>query len=133
MRPRVPQRRSLPYANFSVHSQFNPVELAVIQTEVESMNNSRFKRLNPVELAVIQPDLLRVPSILRHELFSNDIELVVRKEDATSNRRLGSLNFNLSSSISFTCPFKLNNKFLSFEKNPKHYLTREIFKIYEKT
>ena len=103
------------------------------------MNNSRFKRLNPVELAVIQPDLLRVPSILRHELFSNDIELVVRKEDATSNRRLGSLNFNLSlslslsSSISFTCPFKLNNKFLSFEKNPKHYLTREIFKIYEKT
>ena len=60
------------------------------------MNNSRFNRLNPVELAVIQPDLLRVPSILRHELFSNDIELVVRKEDATSNRRLGSLNFNLS-------------------------------------
>ena len=37
-----------------------------------------------------------------------------------------------SSSISFTCPFKLNNKFLSFEKNPKHYLSREIFKIYEK-
>ena len=64
------------------------------------MNNSRFKRLNPVELAVIQPDLLRVPSILRHELFSNDIELVVRKEDATSNRRLGSLNFNLSLSLS---------------------------------
>ena len=63
------------------------------------MNNSRFKRLNPVELAVIQPDLLRVPSILRHELFSNDIELVVRKEDATSNRRLGSLNFNLSLSV----------------------------------
>ena len=59
------------------------------------MNNSRFKRLNPVELAVIQPDLLRVPSILRHELFSNDIELVVRKEDTTSNRRLGSLNLNL--------------------------------------
>ena len=66
------------------------------------MNNSRFKRLNPVELAVIQPDLLRVPSILRHELFSNDIELVVRKEDATSNRRLGSLNFNLSLSLSLS-------------------------------
>ena len=106
MRPRVPQRRSLPYANFSVHSQFNPVELAVIQTEVESMNNSRFKRLNPVELAVIQPDLLRVPSILRHELFSNDIELVVRKEDATSNRRLGSLNFNLSLSLSLSLSAK---------------------------
>ena len=75
----MPQRRSLPYANFSVHSQFNPVELAVIQ-----------------------PDLLRVPSILRHELFSNDIELVVRKEDATSNRRLGSLNFNLSLSLSLS-------------------------------
>ena len=71
------------------------------------MNNSRFKRLNPVELAVIQPDLLRVPSILRHELFSNDIELVVRKEDATSNRRLGSLNFNLSLSLSliFALPY----------------------------
>ena len=33
-------------------------------------------------------------------LFSTDIELVVRKEDTTSNRRLGSLNFNLSLSLS---------------------------------
>ena len=29
-------------------------------------------------------------------LYSSDIELVVRKEDSTSNRRLSSLNFNLS-------------------------------------
>ena len=82
------------------------------------MNNSRFKRLNPVELAVIQPDLLRVPSILRHELFSNDIELVVRKEDATSNRRLGSLNFNLSLSLSLSLPHThakfLRNPILEF-------------------
>ena len=41
----------------------------------------------------------------RHQKTA-DIELVVRKEDSTSNRRLSSLNFNLSSSISFTPPFE---------------------------
>ena len=90
------------------------------------MNNSRFKRLNPVELAVIQPDLLRVPSILRHELFSNDIELVVRKEDATSNRRLGSLNFNLSLSLSLS----LNTERLSGGREsgmPRGSLTASMF------
>ena len=86
------------------------------------MNNSRFKRLNPVELAVIQPDLLRVPSILRHELFSNDIELVVRKEDATSNRRLGSLNFNLSLSLEFYIfhlSFQAKQQIFKLRKKPK--------------
>ena len=32
-----------------------------------------------------------------------DIELVVRMEDTTSNRRLGSLNFNLPLSLSLSC------------------------------
>ena len=36
-------------------------------------------------------------------LYSSDIELVVRKEDSTSNRRLSSLNFNLSLSLSLRC------------------------------
>ena len=35
-------------------------------------------------------------------LYSSDIELVVRKEDSTSNRRLSSLNFNLSLSLSWS-------------------------------
>ena len=35
-------------------------------------------------------------------LYSSDIELVVRKEDSTSNRRLSSLNFNLSLSLSLS-------------------------------
>ena len=107
------------------------------------MNNSRFKRLNPVELAVIQPDLLRVPSILRHELFSNDIELVVRKEDATSNRRLGSLNFNLSLSLSLSSSPKWKNPgkppgkppFLSLEFYIFHLsfqAKQQIFKLRKK-
>ena len=35
-------------------------------------------------------------------LYSPHIELVVRKEDSTSNRRLSSLNFNLSLSLTHT-------------------------------
>ena len=35
-------------------------------------------------------------------LYSPHIELVVRKEDSTSNRRLSSLNFNLSLSLSLS-------------------------------
>ena len=89
------------------------------------MNNSRFKRLNPVELAVIQPDLLRVPSILRHELFSNDIELVVRKEDATSNRRLGSLNFNLE--LYFFAPLSQKSRRSLF-----YNFIAQILPIYDK-
>ena len=38
---------------------------------------------------------------VRHQKTA-DIELVVRKEDSTSNRRLSSLNFNLSLSLSLS-------------------------------
>ena len=42
-------------------------------------------------------------------LFRRDIELVVRMEDTTSNRRLGSLNFNLSLSFSLSYCHRVPN------------------------
>ena len=44
---------------------------------------------------------------VRHQKTA-DIELVVRKEDSTSNRRLSSLNFNLSLSLSLSLSLGLS-------------------------
>merc|ERR1719506_372516 len=52
--------------------------------------------------------------------YSPHIELVVRKEDSTSNRRLSSLNFNLSLSLSLSLSsFSFGGRAHGEKKNKK--------------
>ena len=59
-------------------------------------------------------------------LYSSDIELVVRKEDSTSNRRLSSLNFYLSLSLSLSRSLEFYIFHLSFQAK------QQIFKLRKK-